>query len=383
MEITLLKHHYIMKIIGKNQWEILLLVLLAMVQMPAEAKGSWKEYAANAQEVRYVGRIDESVQGMVQYDWVGTYFETEFTGGTFEVKIADAGTTFYNVFIDGQWVRKFPMGQKDAQWLTLAKGLSKGKHTVRLQRCTEGEYGTTQISGFRVAAKGVLTRPADRKRFIEVYGDSYTCGYGTEAAKASDRFSVDTENCDQAYGCIIARYFDADYALTAHSGQGFVRNWGDAKQVSDENMSHRALRVMDKDASKAYAFNRHRPDIVLINLGTNDFSPVAIPTPEQYAGAYVKLIQTLREHYGEVPVLCIEPHSANAYLHTALQEVQRRTVGMPKVFFANSLQNMVTEKYDMGADWHPNYQGQRKIASCLIPQISAIMSWALEDKVIR
>ena len=163
----------------------------------------------------------------------------------------------------------------------------------------------------------------------------------------------------------------------------WVRNWGDAKQVSDENMSHRVLRVMDKDANKAYAFNRHRPDIVLINLGTNDFSPVAIPTPEQYAGAYVKLIQTLREHYGEVPVLCIEPHSANAYLHTALQEVQRRTVGMPKVFFANSLQNMVTEQYDMGADWHPNYQGQRKIASCLIPQISAIMSWALEDKVIR
>ena len=56
---------------------------------------------------------------------------------------------------------------------------------------------------------------------------------------------------------------------------------------------------------------------------------------------------------------------------------------MPKVFFANSLQNMVTEQYDMGADWHPNYQGQRKIASCLIPQISAIMSWGLEDKVIR
>ena len=136
-----------MKIIGKNQWEILLLVLLAMVQMPAEAKGSWKEYAANAQEVRYVGRIDESVQGMVQYDWVGTYFETEFTGGTFEVKIADAGTTYYNVFIDGQWVRKFPVGQKDAQWLTLAKGLSKSKHTVRLQDARKANMAPLRFRG--------------------------------------------------------------------------------------------------------------------------------------------------------------------------------------------------------------------------------------------
>lgn len=367
----------------QTEFALFMLAIALIVQLPVEAKGRWKEYAANAQEVRYVGRIDDSAQGEIQYDWVGTYFETEFTGGTFEVKIADTGTTFYNIYVDGQCVRKICVNDKEAQWLNLANGLGKGKHLLRLQRCTEGEYGTTRIMGFRIASNGVLTRPAEKKRFIEVYGDSYTCGYGTESNKANDRFSVDTENCDKAYGCIIARYFDADYSLTAHSGQGIVRNWGDAKQISDVSMSHRVQRVMDKDGSKMYAFNRHRPDIVLINLGTNDFSPVAIPTPEQYAEAYMKLINLLRQHYGEVPVLCIEPHSANAYLHAALKEVRQRAQTLPKVFFANSLQNMVTEQYDMGADWHPNYQGQRKIASCLIPQISAIMSWGLEDKVIR
>ena len=31
----------------------------------------------------------------------------------------------------------------------------------------------------------------------------------------------------------------------------------------------------------------------------------------------------------------------------------------------------------MGSDWHPNYQGQAKIAMTLIPQISAIMGWYL------
>jgi hypothetical protein len=44
---------------------------------------------------------------------------------------------------------------------------------------------------------------------------------------------------------------------------------------------------------------------------------------------------------------------------------------------------MVTEERDMGADWHPNYQGQCKIAMALIPQISAIMGWELTDKVVK
>ena len=50
---------------------------------------------------------------------------------------------------------------------------------------------------------------------------------------------------------------------------------------------------------------------------------------------------------------------------------------------ANPLDNMVTVERDMGADWHPNYQGQKKIAMSLIPQISAIMGWPLTDKTIE
>ena len=50
---------------------------------------------------------------------------------------------------------------------------------------------------------------------------------------------------------------------------------------------------------------------------------------------------------------------------------------------ANPLSDMVTVERDMGADWHPNYQGQKKIAMTLIPQISAIMGWELTDKPIK
>jgi hypothetical protein len=56
---------------------------------------------------------------------------------------------------------------------------------------------------------------------------------------------------------------------------------------------------------------------------------------------------------------------------------------MDDVFMANPLAGMVTVERDMGADWHPNYQGQRKIAMSLIPQISAIMGWELTQEIVQ
>jgi hypothetical protein len=35
---------------------------------------------------------------------------------------------------------------------------------------------------------------------------------------------------------------------------------------------------------------------------------------------------------------------------------------------------------DLGASWHPNYQGHVKVASCMIPYISTLTGWEMEEK---
>lgn len=340
-------------------------------------------FPANDEGITYTGRVAFNDDGSVTYDWTGVYLQTDFTGGYFAIKASDAGASWHNLFIDGKWVRKLEISGNSPQHIVLAEKLSKGTHRLRLQKCTEGQNGCTTIHQVEVA-KGATLQPVERKqRMIEVYGDSYTCGYGTESNKATDPFRLDTENCDKAYGCIIARYFDADYALTAHSGQGMVRNWADPKQISDVNMSTRFTQVFDDHGTQPYGFNLYTPQLVIINLGTNDFSPVAIPTDEQYTNAYLKMIETIRSHYPEAKILCVTPHSASRYLQASLQLLRTRVANMPNVHMANPLTDMVTVERDMGADWHPNYQGQRKIAMSLIPQISAIMGWELTDKVVE
>ena len=360
----------------------IIITMFAIICMAAQA-ASQKTLTAADQGITYTGRVDFKADGSVSYDWTGVYWQTDFTGGYLAIEASEAGESWHNLFIDGQWVRKLHITGTTPQRIVLAEKIGKGTHRLRLQKCTEGQNGCTTIHRIIVAANGTLSPVAPRERMIEIYGDSYTCGYGTESPRYNDPFRVDTENCDQAYGCIIARYFDADYALTAHSGQGMVRDWGDAKQISDVNMSTRYTQVYDDHGTAPYAFDRYRPQLVMINLGTNDFSPVAIPTDEQYVSAYVKMIDTIRQHYPGVTILCITPHSAGRYLKAALSLLRERIATYDRVFMANPLDDIVTVERDMGADWHPNYQGQKKIAMTLIPQISAIMGWELTDKPIK
>ena len=354
-------------------------ILSLMVFVCACTLSAWADqsFFANDSQVSYTGRVEKLSDGSVRYDWIGTYFQTDFTGGKIAIKVSETGESYHNVFIDDVWVKKIHIQGKHPQVIVLAEKLSKKVHRLRLQKCTEGQYGCTTIHQFLVADKAQLRAVPAKTRMIEVYGDSYTCGYGTEGKKASEPFRIDTENCNKAYGCIIDRYFDADYALIAHSGQGMVHDWGDKMQISVENMSTRFVQLFDAAQKTAYDFKVYHPDLVMINLGTNDYNPGMVPDIYQYVASYKKMIQTIRKHYGNIPILCVTPHSANGYLMASLQQLSKEVAGWSNVYFSQPMPNIVTEARDMGSDWHPNYQGQAKIAMTLIPQISAIMGWDL------
>ena len=335
-----------------------------------------KNVKASDENVSFTGRVEKLDDGSVRYDWVGVYMQTQFTGTRVAVDLSDTGTSYHNVFIDGEWKEKIKVTGKERHTVVLADKLKKGSHTLRLQKCTEGEYGCTTIYGLSFDSGAKLSPVAPKERMIEVYGDSYTVGYGTEGKKASDPFILETENCNLAYTCIIARYFDADYRITAHSGNGMVRNWGDKKQESNPNMSTRSTQLYDQFATTPFDFKWRRPDIVMINLGTNDFSPTAIPEADNYVNAYIKMIEQISGRYDNVPILCITPHSSTQYLRAAISLLRERTKNKyANVHFAESMNNIINEDVDLGNDWHPNYQGQCKIAMSLIPQISKILHW--------
>ena len=182
---------------------------------------------ATAPEIRFVGRAARSDDGALSFDWSGSYFSFRF-----EYAVRHAGRRLETELLQRIRGRQTPWkGHRrgPAKTIVLAEGLPHGVHTVLVQKRTEGEQGRTTL--FAVGSDGpLLDAPQAPDRHIEFIGDSHTCGYGTEGKSPKEPFTPETENCDLAWGCIIARYFDADYTLIAHSGQGIVRNWGDEKE---------------------------------------------------------------------------------------------------------------------------------------------------------
>lgn len=347
------------------------LILLSML-MAGTALADETVKAADP-NICFTGRIERMADGAVRYDWVGTYLQTDFTGTAVSARVSEEGESYYQVFIDGKLQGKLHLKGNKPHDVVLASGLDKGSHRLRLQKITEGEFGRTTIYSLTAKGKGAFKAVAPKNRLIEVIGDSYTCGYGAEGTETS-HFELKTENCDRAYACRIAHYFDADYVIVAHSGMGVVRNYaGKARRT----MTTRYSLLFDDHDSVAYNFDQYKPNLVIINLGTNDFSTQAAPA--DYVSGYVSLIKTVRSHYGDVPVLCVTPHSANIFLQAALNELREKVSDMKDMRVAEPMPDIVVKGHDIGSDWHPNWKGHQKIASTLIPVVSTMTGWEMHN----
>lgn len=361
-----------------------ILLLISFTYCRAAHKKNVLNINGNDASIRYVGRTLVE-QNAVSFDWSGTYLELNFVGKEISLHAGDNMHSYYNCTIDG--VKQVIEIASPDTVILLATSLNSKAHTLRLQKRTEGSQGLTTIKGFEIKGKAaqVLPAPKKAKRHIEFIGDSYTCGYGVEA-KSSDSFNRATENCDLAHGAILARLFDADYNFVSHSGRGMVRNFGDKNTTSKNGtMKEIVKQTFDtrNDVIWDYSTSPYTPDIVIIFLGINDYSTQPQPSIDEFAAGYKEMIQTLKAGYGEaIPILCIAPAVGGSKPKKAIDKVIH-SLGDNKIYAIEHFNNFMANPADLGADYHPNIEGQRKVAMLAVSYISTITGWEIPRRVIE
>lgn len=341
------------------------------------------ETPASDTRIEYTGRT--LVEGSdVTYDWSGVYFRVKFNGPYLAMKCSDTKNCWFNLWIDKEMSptadRKFMVAAKDTL-IVLAEGLGKGEHEVILQKRTEGEQGRFTIHSF--VSEGEILQASGRKdRHIEFIGDSYTCGYGTESGDKNDPFLAETENCNLTYAAICSRYFGADFNLVSHSGQGIARNYDN--YGPGYHMPHRYTQLFNTSKEPAWESGKaaYTPDVVVIYLGTNDFSTSQQPSELSFRNNYIALLQSIKANYGpETPILCMAS-PADPYLYDYIRNAVVVS-GLKNVAYMAVSNQAHNYESDLGASWHPNYQGHVKVASCMIPYISTLTGWEMEEKPYR
>ena len=357
--------------------------LIASTDLSAKKTKEYIETPASDSRIEYTGRI-LTEGSKVSYDWSGVYFRVKFNGPYLAMKCSDTKNCWFNLWIDKEMApeadRKFIVAAKDTL-VVLADDLGKGEHEVILQKRTEGEQGKFTVHSFLTEGE-VLQAEGRKERHIEFIGDSYTCGYGTESGHKDDPFLAETENCNLTYAAITARYFGADFNLVSHSGQGIVRNYDNFNP--GYHMPDRYVQTYNTEKTPLWNAESaaYIPDIVVIYLGTNDFSTAQQPIEETFRNNYIRLLRSVKANYGEdIPVLCMAS-PANPYLYdyvrsAAINSGLKNIAYMAVSYLAHNYED------DLGASWHPNYQGHKKVASCMIPYISTLTGWEMEEKPYR
>jgi lysophospholipase L1-like esterase len=342
--------------------------------------GCWaqtKFISANNPNIRYVGRFDFSNPLDVRFDWSGAYIQFSFRSTQCSVKMSDTGRNYYQVFVDSQPAKILDV--KSDTTLVIDAKLGTQIHKVQIYKRTEGSQGIASFKGIVLSENGEMLPWKDiPNRKIEFIGNSITCGYGTEGKSKDEHWTPSTENNYLSYATIIARAFNADYHIVAHSGQGVVRNYGDKQKVSASAMPNRFNRVFDEKDQPLWNFRQWKPEIVVINLGTNDFSTQPYPDKDVFKKGYENLINEVHKEYGDLPVFCVVGPMIDEPCYSYVKELvdDFRSIYQKKnVYFVGIPTYLINPEKDLGSDWHPNYMGHRKMAAHVLPVIASILGW--------
>ena len=317
--------------------------------------------------IHWVGR--HAIEGEVHhFGWSGAGFVARFDGVGLSVTMDDdAG--WWTVVVDDevQVPLQTSPGEQD---YVLAQDLAAGEHVVEFYRRTEGMFGVSSIAS--VDIDGELLAPPPVERRIEVIGDSITCGYGNEGPDEFCPFSAQTENNYLAYASVAARAVDAELHTIAWSGKGVIYNYGDDIQDPLPALYDRTL-ASQQQGSWDFSW---QPDVVVINLGTNDFSTDNDPSEALFVDAYVEFLSHLRDVYPDAALMLVMPSVFGAevdlvasYLDAVIAE--RNMQGDDNLVVVD----LSTEQIGWGCDYHPSVATHALMAELLVTELEVLLGW--------
>jgi len=207
-----------------------------------------------------------------------------------------------------------------------------------------------------------------KKHKMLVIGDSISVGYGNEGPGLTCDDVRKYTNPGLAYAALAAKELDASIHLIAISGRGLIRNYGEPLTRSAEPMPALYERTVFNDASSKWDPAAYTPDIVVINLGTNDFSTEPKPEQEYFTKELDNFIKAARSNYPDAHIFVICGPMPTPPQCTAVQDAVEKAINRKdkKVHYVALPRNPME---DLGCDWHPNLAANRLMADILTDEI--------------
>jgi hypothetical protein len=267
---------------------------------------TWVPFDSDALQVS--GRASYERSDCLILSWSATSITIAFVGTALELKSLSNSVVYLDVFVDGEEIPSSFVKISDyvdgPTMVPVVSDLRYGSHFVTLYKRSESYMGDWYVYGMNVL--GVVRRdllPHKPERKIEFVGNSITCGNDVLVPAVGMDFDPFYESSYYSYAGQTARILNAEANIICSSGHGvYINNDGTnvltLPVVYNGFYAHSPV-VVEWDHSLWH------PDIVVINLGTNDFASGKNDST-QFVNVSVDFVRNIRTYHPEAKIVLLD-----------------------------------------------------------------------------
>ena len=263
--------------------------------------------------IQYRGRMEFGANKLSSFSTPGSSIMVKFSGsslyGTFSAEyFGGNGYSYLYIIVDGNTdplSRQIIRVERAEQEYAIVEGLPEGEHVLEIVKNNES-WGVIHFIQLRVPDGELLALPAKKPYLIEFYGDSNPSGWS--AWNDKDRGGDSDSEGYFSYPGFTARSLDAEWVNFSVGGFGITDGMGKRDLTDYYDKIHVYSNSPEKN-NWDFAQNNlgKKPDVVVINLGANDYYNNV--TKEEMKAAWHRFVsELLRPVYPEAHIVL-----ANSY----------------------------------------------------------------------
>lgn len=378
---------------------LMMCALLLAVPASAESAANEEEttmytVTPNWENVKPLGRTHQ-LKDSLWLCFSGAGAEFTFHGSRCEVTVAGDINAYPSkrdelvriaIYVDGVRVVDDMIDAKEKTYTVMDEETARDA-VVRIVKLSETAMSTCGVKAISVDdPAGIRPTPA-KARKIEFIGDSITCGYGVDDEVAEHHFSTTTEDVTRAYAYRTAEMLDADYSMVSISGYGIISGY---TATGEEKVTAQQLPKFYEKLGFSYGtyqkkiaatikwnFDAFVPDVIVINLGTNDdsYTLTHADRKEEYRAAYVEFLKVVRKNNPDARILCTLGVMGDRLYPTVSKAVADYTAETGDTNISCMKFSVQNPADGYAADWHPTAATHGKAAEKLVKELQKLMGW--------
>ena len=318
----------------------------------------------------------------VEFEYTGKGLSVTFTGGqAAEIKDNEANYARMAVYVNGERQEDFLLNERTIE-KKIAESPVEKTSVIRIMKLSECAMSLVVINPIEIN-EGEIIRPTPAKNLkIEFIGDSITCGYGVDDPDPLHDFKTATEDVTKAFSYKTATALDADFQMFSISGYGIISGYTDNPDVRHEEqliptfyesmgLSYDRVDGIPAAQDIAWDFSKYRPDLIVINLGTNDDSYCLDDEKRQawFASDYAKFLKRVRELNGNARIVCVLGLMGDRLYPSVCKAVEEYSKESGDKNIAALHLPEQDPEVGYGANYHPLESEHRKAADVLVEYI--------------